>query len=1332
MDGHPPPPAPPASSSTTGAISSAGSALPPSITPAPAPTQSGGAAASKAPQLAANGPPAVSSDQDLERELPTVVQDLVPLSYVIDRVVASAYADLANLVETLPSQPDQSRKRAIVDYVLHTRRQLVKLLVLTRWSSEAERVGKAMNIIGFLSSQNHLLTSTISSLTETSSLLPGARVRNYDLSTSLSVLTTGSYPALPSVVREEFANQGKMRDEEVLGVMKDVDEALRWRLVMGKEWVPRGMKQAAWRIADGRVTFSVPGLWEASFTYSGDGSSDSEGEEGDGDAGEGGKPQEDSSGAATEVPAEWFLLSLRFLFRVKDARGVPYSPIPSGPLKDHLIELCNQQLLRRPFLPPPFQASIPPPPAQQIDGAALSNGEEGGKSKGGEVEAEGEGAAKKGEEGQKEEETEEQRRETYERERREVVRKRRRDRPLGRAYTFLQRLALSYQLESVASQAAKLAATGWSGSLKVERRRAGRPVPAAGENGKGKEGEGEKEKKGKGKGKGKEKEMEGAGEEHGEEVRVEYWSHKPDPSTSSKLPSASTAPRPTTGGTLVISLRPPAPLRLPPSAAASASTTPSLASSTPRPPPPPSALSRTAKAREAALQAALARGSYSTLPPAPPSSTPAPIANGLPSTSVTPAPPARGASATPAPRPSATPAPPPPATNTAASAPTALEPADEAVEPDLPPSLLVTWLPPHSSASTSFLYPSTSTSLTFPSSSKDAEEALDVERVLRRVTRRHARDTVRRLAEEVRKVMSSGGGVGGEGERVRLVWPRRQGGGASGQEQEDEEEDEDEEVDEDEEDDGDDVRVPYLLFPLYPSASHAVGAFIDPQTGRFELRAVPPPPSPASLVASTTSTPAAAAEITTTVAASTTTLEPSSTRDQRLRLASERIDRERFNPPPAPAGTALSLVQEEARTKGWMRSVVDVVGRIRASTILDDLDTLALLLSLPAPTRRLPIPPRELVKFGPAFATPQGVQSGRNGLLFIPLQYAAAEQRDVGAAGGVGAGAGKASGGLEGFWLVLVLVADGFEAGAGVGSGSVLRPALVRTRDVSDGTSNWLEVAEVGWISLPSSSSPASSSATINDASPIPTSASTSFLPPSPSPQTLLSLWRYAVHRASLYKIEEALQARRIPFRVVFSPPASSSSASTSTTTVESAKPYLVLSAASLVRAPVAQVGQKGISGGGEVAWPNAAIQCVVNEEGAVRATLHARFRFPPASASSSPVDECRPDPSHLPPNVLYNPKQDVVVFVADGDLEGQVEKLLRAYATVASTVSNAQRNAPPPSSTAALTPSLSSAAPAGVVPPPSPSKRSAPTPAPVPVKSAFKVVNGLGVKPFG
>ena len=47
--------------------------------------------------------------------------------------------------------------------------------------------------------------------------------------------------------------------------------------------------------------------------------------------------------------------------------------------------------------------------------------------------------------------------------------KRRRDQPLQRGYTFLQRLALSYQLESIYAQAVQLIRSDWNAcGLRVE------------------------------------------------------------------------------------------------------------------------------------------------------------------------------------------------------------------------------------------------------------------------------------------------------------------------------------------------------------------------------------------------------------------------------------------------------------------------------------------------------------------------------------------------------------------------------------------------------------------------------------------------------------------------------------------------------------------------------------------------------------------------------------------------------------------------------------------------------------------------------------------------
>lgn len=122
-------------------------------------------------------------------------------------------------------------------------------------------------------------------------------------------------------------------------------------------------------------------MWEATFTYGGE---------------------------SDEPGAEWYLLSLEFLFRVRDARGV-WAGVPVGPMKEHILELCNRQLAKR---------------RQPVDLTTDTSAEEPEAVPG--------------------------------------------DAPLVRGYAFLQRLALRYQLEAVHAQALRLAGA-WSGNLRVER-----------------------------------------------------------------------------------------------------------------------------------------------------------------------------------------------------------------------------------------------------------------------------------------------------------------------------------------------------------------------------------------------------------------------------------------------------------------------------------------------------------------------------------------------------------------------------------------------------------------------------------------------------------------------------------------------------------------------------------------------------------------------------------------------------------------------------------------------------------------------------------------------
>ncbi|GAA5844535.1 hypothetical protein JCM9279_006338 [Rhodotorula babjevae] len=1079
-------------------------------------------------------PPVPASSPDLlEQELPTVLQDLVPLGYLVDRVVAQAYSDLATLVETLPSHSDQLRKRALVDYVLHTRRQLVKLLVLTRWSTEAKPIHKAMNLVGFLSRQNHAVDSAVSALDHAATQLAGARLRNYDLDSALSVLTSGTYPALPLALSQPFTASGPLTDADVVATLHDVDAVLRWRLVMRLDHVPLAMRRVPWRVADGRVVFTIPGLWEAAFTYGG--AADD--------------PDEDEPDARAHEGAEWFLLRVKFLFRVRDARGT-WNPSPTGPLKEHLVDMCNRELLRRPALPPPAAAPAPAPesaPAGADPALALPDGGAAPPPADGPKPAiNGDGSAAHGaagaQEGEGEGEDGEKARRAQEDERREAVRKRRRDRPLDRAYTFLQRLALSYQLEAVAASAARLAATSWSGHLSVE-------VSA-----------------------------------ERDEVRVGYWTHRPEmpPQQQQQRPPPSTAgaaQRPGPGGTLVFSVRAPVATAAPGPAGTSAAPPVSIA-----------------QAREDALQAALAAASSTS------------------------------------------------SVSALASAPVDAEPASSSAAA-VPAALSVTWLPPSFPTPSSSLDPALSPhsplaldcDLSLPAD-------LDLEPLLRRVTARHARETVRRLGEVVREAGEAG---------AQVVFDD----GASA-----DDEDDDQEGYDGEEQDERALRVPHVRIPLLPSSAadlspststtaaasiaaapprQALAAHIDPRTGRFELRTA------------TSSVSSSAAGAGASATADEAGAEGGGARAQRLRAASERIDRERF----AAAGlggpaVAVSAAGQGERDEGWMRAVGDVVARIRASTILDDLDTLLSLLALPLAgptTRRLPLPARELAKLGPNPA----LQSGRSALLFVPLVVPGSRGSSATLIGSSAAAGAGATAPRDQWFVAFVLFDEG------------LRAALVRAREASDGMNAFLEVGEVGWLGR--AEGPASAGAGAGErgaeggrAGEGEGARKGANLGYEIRGETVLGLWGQCVHRVALFDLERQLSARRIPYRLSTAPPSTSSPAPPPTSFLgkdptTTPRPFLLVHSASLVRLPEAE----------RFVARDAALQCAVDGQGRIRTTLHLCFRLPlPPGAL--------PDPSELPPGVLWNPKRGVLVLAVDDALDSSVERLLRAYALALRTVAAA------------------------------------------------------------
>ncbi|KIK79206.1 hypothetical protein PAXRUDRAFT_161917 [Paxillus rubicundulus Ve08.2h10] len=266
--------------------------------------------------------------EQLEMELPTVLDGQVSLGELLSKVVQAIYAELSELSETLPNMSDAARKRTIADWVVKTKKQVVKLYAITKWARDAETVQTCMNITAFLMNQNQQFEDVMSGLTYSRQSLDPARLRNHDLLTSLDVLTSGTYKRLPSVIKKSIVPIPLLTDAEVIKTSSDMEDIMRYRLRM-REIIPVEMSQH--RIAGGRVHFTVPNLFETSVCLLG-------AEQNDG----------------------WFFITVKFLITVGgDTSGMDAFPQePTGIPKRHIVEEANARMAY--YLPLPETMQVPP------------------------------------------------------------------------------------------------------------------------------------------------------------------------------------------------------------------------------------------------------------------------------------------------------------------------------------------------------------------------------------------------------------------------------------------------------------------------------------------------------------------------------------------------------------------------------------------------------------------------------------------------------------------------------------------------------------------------------------------------------------------------------------------------------------------------------------------------------------------------------------------------------------------------------------------------------------------------------------------------------------
>ncbi|KAH8554276.1 mediator complex subunit MED14-domain-containing protein [Umbelopsis sp. PMI_123] len=170
---------------------------------------------------------------------------MVPLKFVITKLVHQSYADLHELAETLPAMSEVDKKRSILYYTTNARKQF--------------------NIMAFLSNQNKVFQDTVDYLHKIHTELPAARVRNYDIPTAVDILTSGTYLRMPSKMKDVIPPK-PLTDKEVLQTWNELNDVIRLRMLTS-EVLPSPMRH--YRIADGRIYFRVENEFEVALTLMG-------------------------------------------------------------------------------------------------------------------------------------------------------------------------------------------------------------------------------------------------------------------------------------------------------------------------------------------------------------------------------------------------------------------------------------------------------------------------------------------------------------------------------------------------------------------------------------------------------------------------------------------------------------------------------------------------------------------------------------------------------------------------------------------------------------------------------------------------------------------------------------------------------------------------------------------------------------------------------------------------------------------------------------------------------------------------------------------------------
>ncbi|XP_041355183.1 mediator of RNA polymerase II transcription subunit 14-like isoform X2 [Gigantopelta aegis] len=191
----------------------------------------------------------------------------ISLSTIIDYILQRTHHELTVLSELLPRKTDMERKIEIFQFASRTRQLFIRLLALVKWATSASKVDKCTDICNFLEQQSMFFIDTADHLAKVArETLVTARLPCFSLPVAIDVLTTGTYPRLPTCIREKIVPPDPITPQEKNETLCKLNQVIQYRLVSSE--LPPQMRKL--KIEHGRVKFPVEHEFEVTLTLMGD------------------------------------------------------------------------------------------------------------------------------------------------------------------------------------------------------------------------------------------------------------------------------------------------------------------------------------------------------------------------------------------------------------------------------------------------------------------------------------------------------------------------------------------------------------------------------------------------------------------------------------------------------------------------------------------------------------------------------------------------------------------------------------------------------------------------------------------------------------------------------------------------------------------------------------------------------------------------------------------------------------------------------------------------------------------------------------------------------